>query len=77
MSDQARAMYSPFGFGSRICLGIHLARMEMRLAAAAFFRNCPEARLGPSATDESMEFENFFLVAPRSHRCEVVLPRAS
>ncbi|KAL4877792.1 cytochrome P450 [Aspergillus karnatakaensis] len=64
--------FLPFGAGSRICLGIHLAYMELRLAAAEFFRECRGVRLAPSVTKESMGFENYFLIAPRGHMCEVV-----
>ncbi|KAJ5446577.1 Cytochrome P450 [Penicillium cf. griseofulvum] len=64
--------FLPFGAGSRICLGIHLAYMELRLAAAEFFRECRGVKLAPSVTKESMGFENYFLVAPRGHMCEVV-----
>ncbi|KAL4880289.1 cytochrome P450 [Aspergillus karnatakaensis] len=67
--------YSPFGAGSRICLGIHLAYMELRLAAAEFFRECRGVKLAPSVTKESMAFENYFLIAPRGHKCEVVKGR--
>jgi cytochrome P450 len=66
-------MYSPFGFGSRTCLGVHLAKVEMRLAAAEFFRTFRGARLAPSVTAKSMEMENFFLIAPKGHKCEVTL----
>ncbi|CAK44686.1 uncharacterized protein An04g06860, partial [Aspergillus niger] len=31
----------PLGVGSRSCLGIHLSRMELRLATAVFFRDFP------------------------------------
>lgn len=72
-SALARIAHHPFGVGSRICLGVHLAQMELRLSAAEFFRNCKGARLAPSTTPQSMEMENFFLVAPRSHRCDVLL----
>lgn len=72
-TDVAKAMYSPFGFGSRTCLGIHMARMEMRLAVAEFFKTLPGIRLASSVTENSMAMENYFLIAPASHRCEVTL----
>ncbi|KAF2165317.1 hypothetical protein M409DRAFT_67187 [Zasmidium cellare ATCC 36951] len=68
-----KAALSGFGSGARSCLGIHLAYTELRLAAAEFFRRCQGSRLAESATPESMEFENFFLIAPRSDRCEIVV----
>ncbi|KAF5982362.1 cytochrome P450 monooxygenase [Fusarium bulbicola] len=33
----------PFGGGSRVCIGKHLARMELRLAGARIFRAFPNA----------------------------------
>ncbi|KAL4862463.1 hypothetical protein BDV12DRAFT_203048 [Aspergillus spectabilis] len=74
-NDLAAAMnmaFSPFGTGARTCLGIHLAYMELRLAVAEFFRECPGVKLAGTVTSESMEFENYFLIAPRGHACEVV-----
>jgi len=61
------------GAGSRVCLGIHLAYMELRLSAAEFFRECRGARLCESVTEKSMEMENFFLISPRGHRCDIKL----
>lgn len=60
--------------GSRVCLGIHLARMELRLATALFFRECRGARLSADTTDAVMEMEHHFLVAPKGHFCNVTLP---
>lgn len=54
-----------------VCLGIHLAMHEMLLGAFLFFKTCPNLMLARSTTDESMEFENYFLITPKAHRCEV------
>jgi cytochrome P450 len=68
-----KAALSPFGAGSRICIGMHLAYTELRLGAALFFRECRGVRLGPDMTDDMMEMENHFLIAPKAHRCIVKL----
>lgn len=63
----------PFGAGARTCLGINVAQMEIRLATAEFFRECAGARLAPSTTPASMALDQFFLLSPAGHKCEVVL----
>jgi cytochrome P450 len=40
-----------FGQGNHICLGIHFARMELRVALEEIFDQLPELRLDPDATD--------------------------
>ncbi|CAI6332173.1 unnamed protein product [Periconia digitata] len=71
LSADAKIAFHPFGVGQRSCVGIHLARMEMRYAVAFMFRECKGLKLAPSTTPETMEFENFFLITPKGHRCDV------
>jgi cytochrome P450 len=41
-----------FASGPHMCLGMHLARMEMNLALNALFDRCPNLRLDPEQADE-------------------------
>jgi cytochrome P450 len=74
VSPEARKILHPLGAGARIFVGIHLAYMEARMATTEFFRTCKGARLAPSATKQSMEMVNHFLVAQRAGKLEIVLP---
>jgi len=38
-----------FGFGVHVCLGMHLARMETRVAMNTLFDRLPDLRLDPEA----------------------------
>jgi cytochrome P450 len=40
-----------FGFGPHMCLGMHLARMETRVALNHLFDRLPNLRLDPEADD--------------------------
>ncbi|KAJ6013404.1 hypothetical protein N7540_007995 [Penicillium herquei] len=71
-SEAGQMAFSPFGSGSRTCLGIHLSWMELRLTAAEFFLRCGNVKLAPSVTEESMKPKHFFLIAPSAHKCEIV-----
>ncbi|EMR82811.1 putative benzoate 4-monooxygenase cytochrome protein [Botrytis cinerea BcDW1] len=63
--------YMPFGGGSRVCLGQHLAEIELRLATALFFRAFPEAKISTleGMSDADMDPQIFFLLSPRGKRC--------
>ncbi|KAK3380932.1 cytochrome protein [Podospora didyma] len=65
--------FMPFGAGSRICLGLHLARIELRLATARFFLAFPNAKISTreGMSDADMAPEIYFLVVPKGHRCLV------
>ncbi|OTA99874.1 hypothetical protein M426DRAFT_324762 [Hypoxylon sp. CI-4A] len=60
-----------FGGGSRICIGLHLAKMELRLATARFFTRFPNSKVSQKEgfTDDDMDPIMFFLLSPKSQRC--------
>ncbi|KIW68485.1 hypothetical protein PV04_04427 [Phialophora macrospora] len=70
-TEAMKDAFFPFGLGSRVCIGLHLATSELQLGTFLFLKNCPTATLAESTTNESMEIENYFLIAPKSHRCEL------
>ncbi|KAI9740614.1 MAG: hypothetical protein M1834_005195 [Cirrosporium novae-zelandiae] len=72
LTPQQKLAFAPFGGGSRICLGMHLAWMELRHAIAHFFRECSDFRLAQSTTPASMEIQHFFLISPKSNQCEII-----
>lgn len=52
-----------------VCIGMHLAYMELSLATAKFFRKLPNTKTW--TLEEDMEFENYFVITPKSHKCEI------
>ncbi|KAF6811627.1 cytochrome p450 [Colletotrichum sojae] len=74
LTPRQKLLFCPWGAGPRICLGIELAKMELRLAVAELFRRCEGLRLAPETTDAAMEMENYFVMCPVGHKCEVTLP---
>lgn len=54
-----------------VCIGLHLARIELRLAVAHFFRRFPTARVSmkDGMSEKDMEPKMYFLMAPQGHRC--------
>ena len=72
-TEKQRRLAQPFGIGSRSCIGLHLAKMEMRLAMAVFFRECRGARIGNSMTDKMMDQMLQFFIYPRGGKCDITL----
>ncbi|KAF7879839.1 uncharacterized protein EAF02_008009 [Botrytis sinoallii] len=72
-SDDFKTANHAFGAGTRTCIGIHLARMEIQLVLALFFRECKGIRIASSQNDEGMDIENFFFIAPKEHKCIVTM----
>ncbi|KAL4784203.1 cytochrome P450 [Aspergillus varians] len=72
-TKEMKDAYMPFGAGSRNCVGLHLARMELRLATALFFRTFPAAKVSTreGMCDDDMEMMLHFLLSPKGKRCLV------
>ena len=51
--------HAAFGFGPHMCLGMHLARMEMRVAVGAVLDRLPDVRLDPTVEDVHIHGERF------------------
>jgi cytochrome P450 len=51
--------HAAFGFGPHMCLGMHLARLEMRVAATAVLDRLPDVRLDPDVDEVHIHGERF------------------
>lgn len=54
-----------------VCIGLHLARLELRLAVARFFLAFPDATMSAleGMSDDDMHMQLFFLGSPKGKRC--------
>ncbi|XXY72738.1 cytochrome P450 [Sorangium sp. So ce291] len=57
-------MHLAFGSGPHQCLGLHLARLEMRVALNAIFDRLPTLRLDPAAP--APEIKGFAFRSPEA-----------
>lgn len=73
LTPEQKISFCPFGAGSRVCIGLHLARIEIRLATALMFKKCPGLRLDTSMEDHMMEMQHFFLTGPIRKHCNVTM----
>jgi cytochrome P450 len=56
---------------AKVCLGLNLAKMELRKATALFFRTFPNAKMSnlEGFSDDDMEQTIYFLMFPKNKRC--------
>ena len=54
-----------------VCIGLHLAQMELRIAASKFFRAFPNAEVSTleGFSNNDMEQVIYFLMYPKNKRC--------
>ncbi|KAI1429097.1 cytochrome P450 [Xylaria sp. FL1777] len=60
-----------FGGGSRACIGMHLAYIELRMGLAYFFRAFPKSRVSglEGMSNNDMKQAMHFISSPHNHRC--------
>lgn len=73
-SPEMRKALSPWGFGSRICMGVHLAYIEFRLALAVLVGNF-HVTLPEGFDHERMRMKNFWFVFPIGGKLDIVVKR--
>ena len=56
-----------------VCLGQNIARLELMHATCEFFRTLADAKIAGTATPETMEYRDFFVIAPIGGKCEITL----
>ncbi|KAJ4019736.1 hypothetical protein NW766_003494 [Fusarium irregulare] len=70
--EQSRA-HVPFSIGARSCIGMHLARMEILVTLATFFRECRGLRIHHDTTDDMMAQVGEFFIVPKGGKCDIVM----
>ena len=57
--DRTPQPHLAFGWGTHLCLGMHLARMEIRVALNLLFDRLPDLRLDPDGDDPHIRGQVF------------------
>ncbi|KAF4444156.1 hypothetical protein F53441_11214 [Fusarium austroafricanum] len=71
---EMKRAHVPFSIGARRCIGMDMARMEILVALAVFFRECRGLQLHHSMTDDMMEQVGEFFIVPKAGTCDVSIP---
>ncbi|KAF5667119.1 cytochrome P450 monooxygenase [Fusarium heterosporum] len=70
-SPEQKRAHVPFSVGARRCIGMHLARMEILVTLAVFFRECRGLRLHEDMADEMMAQVGEFFIVPQAGKCDI------
>ena len=64
--------HMPFSRGSRMCIGINLATMELKMIVASIIHGW-DLRVGERTTDDTMSITDHFVMMPKGGFCELYL----
>lgn len=70
-TKQMKDAFLSFGGGTRVCIGMHLAKAEIRLGVAHFFRTFPNAHVSSleGMSDADMHCQLYFVAKSAGDRC--------
>ena len=73
-TESMNELYMPFSKGTRACLGINLANMELKITCAALVARY-RVGLAGDMKSEDMEMRVHFLVYPVGRKCNLTFER--
>jgi cytochrome P450 len=73
-NSDMNTMFMPFSAGTRACLGINLAWMELKVITAALVKHY-HVHLAPGTTPESMDMIDHFLLMPKAAKCDLIFTK--
>jgi cytochrome P450 len=69
-TPEMKEAYMPFSKGPRMCIGIHLATMELKMILATILYGW-ELSVGERTTDDVMSITDHFVMMPKGGFCEL------
>jgi cytochrome P450 len=73
-TPEMKEAYMPFSRGSRMCIGINLAMMELKMILATVLYGW-ELSVGERTTDDTMSITDHFVMMPKGGFCELYLKK--
>jgi len=70
-ADAMNELFMPFSKGSRACLGINLAYMELKVTVATLLGRY-QVRLASDMQPDDMEMRDHFLIFPKGEKCYLI-----
>ena len=67
-------LFMPYSKGTRACIGINLANMELKIVTAALLK-LYRVRPGVDMTSDDMEMTDHFLLVPKGGKCNLVFEK--
>jgi cytochrome P450 len=73
-TPEMKEAYMPWSKGSRMCIAIHLALMELKMILATIVYGW-ELSVGERTTEDTMSMTDHFVMMPKGGFCELYLKK--